>query len=455
MGDHFERAQVLFEQSRYELCERVLRQELAEQPGNPMAHALLGLCLAATHQGGALEQVREAIQQAPDLAFAYYALADVLHDREDLDGAAEAIREALRLDPAMPNYHALQAGIAFKAGRWAEALAAAERGLAIDAGHVGCANLRALALINLRRPEEAGAAIASALARDPDHAVTHANQGWALLHRGDSAAALYHFREALRLDADFEAARQGVIEAFKARYLLYQLLLRFVLWMSRLSRQGQGAVFLAGVFGYVAIEVLGSVFSSLRIFTVPVQAVCVFFAVLIWIADPLFNLVLRLDPLGRAALTPEQVRASDRVGFCLLGAAAAALVWVFTRQEIALDAAGLLAALTLPAAGISDCPPGWRRLVLMTYTLVVLVAGVVGLTLLAARGHAVLSGVRELALTGAKGELTEAALRELPVEKQSELLAIRHGIVLAILPVIGAFLSPWLVLLLLPGKPRR
>jgi tetratricopeptide (TPR) repeat protein len=455
MGDHFERAQLLFEQSRYELCERALRQELAERPGNPMAHALLGLCLSATHQGGALEQVREAIHQAPDLAFVHYALADVLHDREELDGAAEAVREALRLDPAMPNYHGLQAGIEFKRGRWAESLAAAERGLAIDAGHVGCANLRALALVQLRRTEEAGATIESALARDPDHAVTHANQGWALLHRGDSAGALYHFREALRLDADFEAARQGVIEAFKARYLLYQLLLRFVLWMSRMSRQGQGAVLFAGVFGYVAIEVLGWVFSSLRMYTVPVQAVCILFAVLIWIADPLFNLVLRLDPLGRAALTPEQVRASNRVGLCLLGATAAALVWAFTRREIALSAAGLFAALTLPAAGISDCPPGWRRILLIAYTLALLAAGVVGLTLLAAKGHGVLSAVRELTEAGFKGELTEAGFKLLTAERRSELLAIRHGIVLAVLSVIGAFLAPWLVLLLLPSKPRR
>lgn len=437
MGDHFERAQLLFEQSRYELCEAALRQELAEQPGNPMAHALLGLCLAATHQGGALEQVREAIQQAPDLAFAYYALADVLHDREDLDGAAEAIREALRLDPVMPNYHALQAGIALKAGRWDEALAAAERGLAIDAGHVGCANLRALALVNLRRPEEAGATIASALARDPDHAVTHANRGWALLHRGDSAAALYHFREALRLDADFEAARQGVIEAFKARYLLYQLLLRFVLWMSRLSRRGQGAVFLAGVFGYVAIEFVGVVFPPLRIYTVPVQGVCVLFALLIWIADPLFNLVLRLDPLGRAALTPEQLRASNRVGLCLLGATAAALVGAFTRREIALDAAGVLAALTLPAAGISDCAPGWRRLLMTAYTLGLLATGVAGLVVLATTGLGVLGAIRRV------------------TDNRFDPPASGHGVLLVVLSVVGAFLSPWLVLLLLPDKPRR
>src|SRR5262249_29946498 len=260
MGVNFERAQLLFEQSRYESCERALRQELADEPDNPMAHALLGLCLAAMHREGALESAREAIRQGPGLASPPYALADILHDREDLSGAGDAIREAIGLDPMMPNYHALQAGIEFKQGHWAEALAAAERGLAIDAEHVGCTNMRALALVKLRRTKEAGQAFESALARDPDNAVTHANQGWALLQEGEAGRALHHFREALRLDADFDMARQGVIEAFKARYLIYQLLLRFVLWMSRMSRRRQWTILVGGALGYLAIEVIANIY---------------------------------------------------------------------------------------------------------------------------------------------------------------------------------------------------
>jgi tetratricopeptide (TPR) repeat protein len=437
MGANFERAQLLFEQSRYEPCERALRQELAEEPGNPMAHALLGLCLAAMHREGALESAREAIRQAPDLAFAYYALADILHDREDLSGAGEAIREAIGLDPMMPNYHALQAGIEFKQGHWAEALAAAERGLAIDAEHVGCTNLRALALVKLRRTKEAGQAFESALARDPDNAVTHANQGWALLEQGATGRALYHLREALRLDADFEMARQGVIEAFKARYFVYQLLLRFVFWMSRLSHRRQWAILLGGTVGYLVIEVVAFFSHNLELYIRPVQALCILFAVLTWIADPLFNLVLRFDRVGRSSLSAAQVRASNMVGACLLGAAVALLAWLCRGWVIALDLAGLYVVLLLPVVGIADCPPGWRRRLMFVYTQALVIAGGVGLILLAHSGHGALETYKSLMQQNNQMDATA-----------------RHGLLLTMLFVIGSFLSPWLVLLLLHSKPR-
>src|SRR5260370_20835723 len=127
MGANLDRAQVMFEQSSYEHSERALREELSVDPGNPTAHALLGLCLAAGRRDGAVEAARQAVALAPDLAFGHYALADILHDHDDQTGAAAAIREAIWLDPAMPNYHALLAGIEFKEGRWEWRLVAAGR----------------------------------------------------------------------------------------------------------------------------------------------------------------------------------------------------------------------------------------------------------------------------------------------------------------------------------------
>ncbi|MDB5311521.1 MAG: tetratricopeptide repeat protein [Gemmataceae bacterium] len=46
--------------------------------------------------------------------------------------------------------------------------------------------------------------------------------GWALLHARQPAEALTHFREALRLDPTNEWARDGLIEALKARYWVYR-----------------------------------------------------------------------------------------------------------------------------------------------------------------------------------------------------------------------------------------
>ncbi len=66
-----------------------------------------------------------------------------------------------------------------------------------------------MALVKLGRKAEAGADDRAALLRDPENALTHANQGWALLEQGDHGKALEHFREALRIDPEIEWARAG------------------------------------------------------------------------------------------------------------------------------------------------------------------------------------------------------------------------------------------------------
>jgi tetratricopeptide (TPR) repeat protein len=379
MGVHFERAQLLFEQSRFEPAERELRQELAREPDNPMAHALLGLCLAGVGQyDRALASLRLAIHLAPDLAFAHYALADVLHDRNDLDGARAAVSEALRLDPEMPNYFGLLANVELKQKRWADALAAAERGLAVDPEHVGCGNMRALALVKLRRPKEAAVALQTALAHDPSNAVTHANQGWALLHEGKSAPALHHFREALRLDSDFEMARQGVIEALKTRFVVYRLLLHFFTWVGRLSRWAQWGVIVGGFVGYSILQGLAEKNQAVAVYAWVILGAYLGLGVAIWIADPLFNLLLRLDRSGRLALSRDQVTASNWLGACLFGAAAAAVLWLITGSDLAGRAAAACCLMTLPVAGVFDCPPGWKRRVMAGYALALAAVGLIG-----------------------------------------------------------------------------
>ena len=92
-----------------------------------------------------------------------------------------------------------------------------------------------MALTHLGRRGEAGTAIDTALARDPKNALTHANRGWTLLHGGDHARALEHFREALRLDPELAWARRGIVETLSARGPVIRLLLRYFLWMQRIA----------------------------------------------------------------------------------------------------------------------------------------------------------------------------------------------------------------------------
>ncbi len=137
-----------------------------------------------------------------------------------------AAREAVRLDPEDADYYALLASIRVQQRQWADALHNAELGLAVAPDHVACANLKAMALVNLGRRQEADATIQTTLAKEPENAATHANQGWALLHMGDHKAAMEHFREALRLNPNMEWARQGILEALRARNPIYRILLK-------------------------------------------------------------------------------------------------------------------------------------------------------------------------------------------------------------------------------------
>jgi len=121
MGTHLERALVLFEQSRHDLAEDQLRQELAGDPNSALAHSLLGLCLSERHEfQHATSEARMAVHLAPDMPFSHYALAKVLYDRDHIPEAQATIEEALRLDPEDPDYYALLGPSISSngAGRW-------------------------------------------------------------------------------------------------------------------------------------------------------------------------------------------------------------------------------------------------------------------------------------------------------------------------------------------------
>ena len=79
--------------------------------------------------------------------------------------------------------------------------------------------------------------------------LTHANQGWALLHRGNYQRALEHFREALRIDPELDWARAGIVEALKAHHFIYRQMLRFFLWIGRQARVAQWVIILGILFG--------------------------------------------------------------------------------------------------------------------------------------------------------------------------------------------------------------
>jgi len=379
LDKHLAQAQLLLHTRRYKDAESALRQALAAAPNDAHAHALLALALYYQDRNDeALRESRTAIGLAPDADYGHYVRALILLDQNRTDDALRSIREALRLDPNDAMYHAVVSRIHMRKRAWKSALAAAAAGLQCDPEHVTCLNLQAMALVRLGRKVEAEAPLAAALARDPENALTHTNHGWALLHADKVQAAFAAFREALRLDPTSSWAREGIVEALKARNWLYRLLLRYFLWMSRLTEDEQWGV--VGVFHgiRVALRVAARAFPPLWLVVFPILLLFRFFAFLTWVADPLFALLLRFDRFGRLALSAEDMVASTWMAVCLLSAEFGVLFALLTRNWgfLALTVGAL--ALLAPVAGVFHARKGTERIVLSVFA-----AGLALLVLLA------------------------------------------------------------------------
>jgi tetratricopeptide (TPR) repeat protein len=369
VSDRLDRGLLLLAHGRPALAEEELRAALAEAPNDPAAHAHLALCLSAQEKrGAALAEAETAVALGPDLAFAHYALASVLDDLDRLRDAAARVGEAIRLDPEDANFRALLASVRAQRGEWAEALAAADEGLALDPEHSGCLNLRSLALVKLGRREEAATTVADALARDPEDATTHANRGWALLHEGRAKEALDHFREALRIEPGHEWARAGIVEALKARNFLYRWLLRWSLWMSRFSPRTQILVLVGLYVGYRVALGLQRTRPELRPYLGPLVVLYLLFALFTWLGEPLFDLLLRLDPMGRQALSKRAKRTATAFGLLLLAAAACGVAFLVLRSGPWLLAAVFFAAMTIPVTTSLGAAPGFGAKVLLAWT---------------------------------------------------------------------------------------
>ncbi|MEJ0089755.1 MAG: tetratricopeptide repeat protein [Limisphaerales bacterium] len=378
MNQNLERALLLYQQKRHDLAENELRQALAADPHDAYGHALLGLCLAKRESfQDAAEETRQAIHLAPDFPFAHYAHASVMDARNRFPEALAAINEAIRLDPENADQYALLASIHFQESRWRDALNAAEQGLQFDPEHVGCTNVRAMAMVKLGRKAEAGRTIDAALARNPDNAFTHANQGWTLLHQGEAKKAAEHFREALRLDPQNEWARQGIIEALKARNIIYALMLKYFLWMSKFSTRGQWLILIGGYFGNQMLGSLSRSNPELAPWVLPLRILYTVFALMTWLAYPFFNLLLRLNKFGRLVLSREQTIASNVFGLCLL-IALAGLAGCFVKgfDSPWIVVAMIFGFLLIPVSAVFKCQEGWPRTTMAALTIVLLLLGI-------------------------------------------------------------------------------
>jgi len=145
--------------------------------------------------------------------------------------------------------------------------------------------------------------------------------------------------------------------------------------MARLSGKVRWAVILGGYFGVKALIRAAEANPGIATPAWTIVVLYGVFVLLTWIADPLFNLLLRLNRLGRLALSREEIVASNWFGACLL-LSLAALAADALLGLVALFMTGIaLLVLLFPLSATFSCPAGWPRVAMGAYTTVLAALG--------------------------------------------------------------------------------
>jgi len=369
------RALQLLELGRLDQAERVLRDLVGLDPGDPNAYSLLSLVLFDLGRYREAEDCAgEAIALDPELAIAHGALARALVGQERFKAAATAVREAIRLDPDDPLNHEVLAACELARGKWPEARASAERALALAPDSATAHGLRSVALtMTGGDPKEWQSAAADALRADPGSSTAHAFAANAALNGGHEHHAVAGFEEALRLDPESAFAQAGLAEALKAAHPLFRPFFRFFMWQQRLDGRAKAALIIVPL---VAVRVLRP-FAGNPVVLALVIAWIVLVA-LTWLAIPLANVALRLTPRGRAILPAAQRRSSSTFA-ALLGGALVALVLAVAVSGVFAETAFALVLLALSAGSAHGLPPRRRRvfeIVLAVAVAAALIGGV-------------------------------------------------------------------------------
>ncbi len=317
--DQLSRAQLLINQKRYREADKILTELLSLDPNN--IHILASLSEVALEMDNAEKAqnlIDNAISQAPDSDYLYCIKARVMLSLKQYDTAEECLLNATTINPNEGHYFAIWAHIKLARKKYQEAVDLANKSLELDSDNILGLNTRSTALLKLDDKEGAFNTIENALKEDPNNAYTHANYGWGLLEKGDHKKALVHFGEALKNDPNFAFAQAGMLEALKAKYVIYRWFLKYAFFMGNLTAKYQWGVII-GI--YVAFRALGALSRNVPVlepYLTPILILLGLFAFSTWVMTPLSNLFLRLNKYGKHLLSKKEKLSSNFVGLSAL-----------------------------------------------------------------------------------------------------------------------------------------
>jgi tetratricopeptide (TPR) repeat protein len=364
---------ILIQQKKYDAAEKILRQLLAQEPTNIHYLALLAeLNLQQDRIDKAESIIDDAIGLSPDTAHLYFLKSRIHIQNDKYDDAEKSIQQSITLDPYTADYFAWLANIKLARKQYEESLRLANQALEIDPEDVLALNVRSTVLLKLNKKEESFQTIEGALRQDPNNAYTHTNYGWGLLEKGEHKKALKHFKEALKNNPNYDYAQRGMVEALKAKYLVYRLFLRYAFWIGNLSAKYQWGVILGLYLGTRALNALAESNPALEPFLFPVIILLTIFAFSTWVIRPLSNLFLRFNPYGKFLLDKQEKISSNFVAVSLAVCLTGLVLYILSSDIRYLLVAAYGFAMMVPL-GMMFIPAKYNAF--MIYTIAMAVVG--------------------------------------------------------------------------------
>ncbi len=156
---------------------------------------LSGLAESTGNPDEALRFVDLALENDPTDAWAYFQRGRLLVAKDDLDGAADALRAALEIDADFADALAWLGDVAHRRGDLLATDRFLERSLVIDPTLLGAAVLRGVALLEAGSVPEAEDVLKKAVALSPDEPAARGAVAWTYYRRGDPTEALTRLAE--------------------------------------------------------------------------------------------------------------------------------------------------------------------------------------------------------------------------------------------------------------------
>lgn len=376
---------VLFDEliadGRFEEADQLLAQALEEDGLNGGLLALRALVRHSLDDAdGALAMAGRAVTLDRSSAFTHWVYGAQLENAGRRDEAEQAARRALELDPNNTDALALLAQCSIGRGKFTEAVAIAERGLEVDPDHEPCLGLRAYAARYADGGQQAESAFGSLMDAYPLSGFGRAGLGWSSLDRGEVDQAREHFEQALALDPTATWAREGLIEATKAKNPVYRSILRLFLWFGRLDSRQRWSIIIGGIVGYQLLGGVIDTFPLAALVAVPLMLGWLGFVLLSWTWQTLSDFVLMMDVDGRKLVTTERRMAALWVGGTAFAAVIIAVLDLLTGSDRMGMAALTTGFMLIPLSSVFNCAPGWPRRAMALYTAGV--AALIGVGLL-------------------------------------------------------------------------